>query len=318
MSSRRRRYGLALPLILISGGVLLLLGNLGLIDVPSWSTLLRFWPVLLIAMGIDLVFGRSSLSGVLSGILAVALLVALGMVGFRLFAPSSWQTRLETVSIELEEASVAEIDVSCDACELEVAASESAESLVSGRLRVPQISSLQQTVVQKPDVRSVELKNRMVRWLPWRVDSADLALWQINLSTVPAIALSASARGDLTANLRHLQIEEAVLTSTAGDVRVEISDTGGAEYVVLCDDLTLILPEGLSLLIDSSTSDALALGEGLVQSGSRITTASPGRSGAQATLRVREAETITVLSAGHISPSLSPNLSPNRDSQTSP
>jgi len=68
----RRRYGLALPLLLIGGGVLLLLGNLGVVDVPSWPTLLRFWPVLLIAIGIDLVFGRSTLRRAIATFVTIA------------------------------------------------------------------------------------------------------------------------------------------------------------------------------------------------------------------------------------------------------
>ena len=297
-------------MILIGGGILLLLGNLGVIDVPSWSTLLRFWPVLLIAMGVDLVFGRSSVAGVFSGVLAIALLVVLGLVGFRLFAPASWQTRQETVSVALEGAILAEINATCDGCELDISDQAAGGDLISGRIEVPQLSTLRQSIAQQADVRSVELESRLVRWLPWRLDSSDIARWELALSPAPRLDLSATSRGDLAAHLSDLQIRSANLTSTDGDVRLEVAETDRAEYSVSCDDLIVILPEGLSLRIESGLSASLVTGEGLLQSGSRIASSSSAASDAQAALVVREAHTVTVLLEARSDDLLTPSEAP--------
>ncbi len=48
---RTGRYTLALFLIL--SGLLLLLDNLGLLRGTAWRTVIRFWPVLLIFLGLE-------------------------------------------------------------------------------------------------------------------------------------------------------------------------------------------------------------------------------------------------------------------------
>lgn len=55
---RERPRGLLFPAILITVGVLLLLGNFGYIPPISVGALLRLWPVLLIVGGIEAILGR--------------------------------------------------------------------------------------------------------------------------------------------------------------------------------------------------------------------------------------------------------------------
>ncbi len=86
VKGRRRAPSFFWPIVLVGAGVLLLLSNLGYISWTSWNLLLRLWPVLLIALGIDLLFGRRSIAGaILSGLLILALLGGVVAIGF--FAP---------------------------------------------------------------------------------------------------------------------------------------------------------------------------------------------------------------------------------------
>jgi hypothetical protein len=87
---------------MIVAGVLLLLSNLGLLPEPSWDVLWRLWPVLLIALGIDTLFGRRSIGGaVIGGALILALIGGMLLLVFaapRIPAlvewtrPAAWQT----------------------------------------------------------------------------------------------------------------------------------------------------------------------------------------------------------------------------------
>lgn len=52
--SKRHSQSLFAPLVLIAAGVLFLLDNLDLIPPLDWSSLLRFWPLLLIFLGLNL------------------------------------------------------------------------------------------------------------------------------------------------------------------------------------------------------------------------------------------------------------------------
>lgn len=80
---RRRGYrSLFWPMVLIGAGVLWLLSNLGVIGADNWSVLVRLWPILLIAVGLDVLFGRLYPAlGALIGLVAVGATVALVLIG---------------------------------------------------------------------------------------------------------------------------------------------------------------------------------------------------------------------------------------------
>jgi hypothetical protein len=83
---RRHAPGVFWALLLIAAGVLLFLYNLGYLTPAFWERLVQLWPLLLIALGIDVLIGRrSALGAMISVLLIVALFV--GAVLFALFAP---------------------------------------------------------------------------------------------------------------------------------------------------------------------------------------------------------------------------------------
>jgi len=78
---QNRRFGyrsLFWPIILIGLGVIWLLGNLGVLPQQNVRILLRLWPLILIVIGLDIIFGRrSSAIGGLIGLGTVAVAIVL-------------------------------------------------------------------------------------------------------------------------------------------------------------------------------------------------------------------------------------------------
>jgi hypothetical protein len=73
--SHPSRPSLFWPIILISAGVLLLLSNMGVLPDAAWGRLWQLWPVALIALGIDVLFGRRSAVGAFIGAVLILMLV---------------------------------------------------------------------------------------------------------------------------------------------------------------------------------------------------------------------------------------------------
>lgn len=98
---RRRPHGghpsFFLPLLLIAVGVLLLLSNLGYLPWSAWDTIWRLWPVVLIALGLDVLIGRRSALGALfSGLLVLVLVgVIVGVVVSVQELPQAGQAHVE-------------------------------------------------------------------------------------------------------------------------------------------------------------------------------------------------------------------------------
>lgn len=74
--SRRRRGGsLVFPIILIVLGLLFLLSNLNIISDIDWGSIWKLWPILLIALGLEVILGRRVSFGT---VLLIVLIVIIG------------------------------------------------------------------------------------------------------------------------------------------------------------------------------------------------------------------------------------------------
>ena len=79
-----KRYSLFWPVVLIGAGVILLLRNLGFLPAFNWNALLQLWPLVLVVIGLDLLFGyKAPWVGGLIGLLTVAAVIA-----FLYYSPS--------------------------------------------------------------------------------------------------------------------------------------------------------------------------------------------------------------------------------------
>lgn len=93
-ATQQRRPSVFWPLVLVGGGVLLLLSNLGYLPWQSWNVLWRLWPLLLVALGVDLLIGKRSLVGALVSALVVAVLlggaISIALLGQRFPTLTAW------------------------------------------------------------------------------------------------------------------------------------------------------------------------------------------------------------------------------------
>lgn len=90
---RRERSSVVGPLILIALGVIFLLSNLGVVSGDVWSLLLRLWPVLLVAWGLDGLLRRQ---GIALGVFLTGLGVVFLLSNFGFLAVDIWYVLLRT------------------------------------------------------------------------------------------------------------------------------------------------------------------------------------------------------------------------------
>ncbi|HEX9674407.1 MAG TPA: DUF5668 domain-containing protein [Anaerolineales bacterium] len=83
MNEGYHHRGLVWPILVITAGVLLLLSNLGVLSLDLWELMLQSWPLILIAIGIDLLIGRRSVWG---SIVAAVLIIAVLLLGLGLYS----------------------------------------------------------------------------------------------------------------------------------------------------------------------------------------------------------------------------------------
>lgn len=128
---RRRRRGVVWPGILIALGIILLLQNFGLLSWAMWGSLWRFWPVILVLIGLELFLEGSARAVV--GLLFAGLLIiaAVALATGAWFGGSEPPARSQTLAQALEGARSANVMVRFGAGNLDVGALQGEGQLAS-------------------------------------------------------------------------------------------------------------------------------------------------------------------------------------------
>jgi hypothetical protein len=249
-----RRPSLFWPLVLIGAGVMLLLSNLGYVPWSSWNVLWRLWPVLLIALGVDVLFGRRSMAGaLLSGVLMIALFG--GVIALIVFAqnipmlaewsePAEWQ--VEHIAHPLNGIKQATVDIEWTSVPGYLYALEDSNDLIEGD--VAYTGELLFDVRGHGSRVDVTLDHQPFPgvWLvPFRTGSRQAGRWDVGLSPDVVFDLSLDAgSGGCDFDLSDLQIESLYLDVGSGQVDLALppdssfkADIGGGS-----GQLTIALP----------------------------------------------------------------------------
>jgi hypothetical protein len=131
MIAQKKQPDQALPLVLIALGALLLVVNAGLLGWGRLLDLLQLWPLVLIAVGIDILLkGRYRLA-----IAAVTLIVGAVFYTGALTMPGIGPAQTQAISQPLEGAERAELQLSPSVGELRISALERSGNLIEGSVQ---------------------------------------------------------------------------------------------------------------------------------------------------------------------------------------
>ena len=249
MQSAACRRSLVGPILLIILGIAFLLNNLGCLGWSAWETILRLWPVILIAFGLEMVLGRGSAWGSLAT-MAVVLTVA----GLMVILPrvAGWQPSAEPGGTPWNSEYVSEPSAGVESAEISIGRGNGALNI--GPLTDPEML-IEGTVQTNPgerlkrDYRVEDGKARFTltsegtgvsRLLDrrWREGYS----WDLRLNRQVPIALEVKTGvGTATIDLRGIRVTELCVRSgigraegtlpESGDVRVRIE--GGIGEAVI-------------------------------------------------------------------------------------
>ncbi len=322
MENRGNYRSLFWPVILIGGGVLWLLSNLGYLSFGQVIDLWRLWPVLLILAGIDLLFGRRiPLVGAFFGLVVIALVayvLAFGMP-VRVNATAQSQVTTETFTTPIDKATRADVTLDFWSDPVSIHALTDSQNVIDARITHTGTINFSGTGDTQKTIRLSHSDNHFnIGWwfnperrtdvglttripLDLRVDtgsgSSQMDLSALQLTSI--ILDSGSGSVDLTLPGSAIAGETSI-NSGSGSVNVTIPQ--GASFNLETDSgsgsLHIHVPSGAALKIDARDdgSGSLNLPSGLAQtrSGSRDTGTWETSDYASAAQKV----TITIASAG--------------------
>ena len=259
---RRRPPSLFWPIMFIGAGVMLLLSNLGYLPWQSWGVLWRLWPLLIIALGIDLLIGRRSVIGaIVSAVLIIALIggiVVIALFAQNIPAVSEWIQPLEfhTEHVEYSLAGVERATVYIDWPSVPgyLSPLEDSPNLIEGD--VDYRGELTFDVDVRGSRASVKLDSSFFGL--WSFGDQSDKRWDVGLSPNVPLDLSLDAgSGPCDFDLTGLQVSGLALDAGSGPVDLVLpsGSTFETEIEGGSGPLTIVLPEsvGARVVLDSGS-----------------------------------------------------------------
>ncbi len=263
---QRHTPSLFWPIILIAGGSVLLLSNLGYLPTPSWNLLWKLWPVFLIALGIDVMIGRRTILGVVISSILMLILVGgvLILVFFAHQIPAltnlARQPELqhEELHYPLDDIAAATVQIAWPSNTGKLTASTEEDQLLTGALDY--YGSLHFETRVANHTAAIELANSYARPI-FELNSFTAPYagqWELALHPAVELALDMeTGSGSTTLDLRKLQLTALALDAGSGPVELRLPAAstfsglinGGSGYLVIT------LPEkvGLRIELDSGS-----------------------------------------------------------------
>ena len=255
-----RRRGIPLFAILLIGlGALLLLQTTGVLPWEAWSGIWRAWPVLIIAVGINIALGRRA------PWLAGALVAAVLLGGLALFA---WGYTAETRGDSDSRSFMYEPLGRVETFDVEI-------GLGAGELKLGSLPRESNYLVEaefqgeEPDAstrRSASGEYAKLNIYPKRDDVLHLfgfgsEGWEVSLSPVPTVKLTIDAgTSDMDVDLRDLRVADLSIDAGLSDAKVVMPDSAGyvrAEVDAGTGNLVVVIPPSVAarIQVDAVTGD---------------------------------------------------------------
>jgi hypothetical protein len=256
MARRRqvRRSPLGAVLLLLVGGILLL-NVLGTLEWSIWWSVLKLWPLLLIAAGLDLLLSRSMLGALLSTIVVLVLAVAAlwlmssGAIGGELVT--------EQIQKPLGESTRASISIEPVVGTLRIGAAAESANLVEGTVSLGEGEEIVQKLAEVAGVATYTLSTEETSWNAFPGGWDQTRVWELGLSPGASLSLEADmAVGNYELDLTGLAVESLHAEMGLGRIKVVLPATGRFDVSVSqgLGAVEIVVPKGMAVRIETDTA----------------------------------------------------------------
>jgi hypothetical protein len=281
LDSIYRREGLVGAIFMIGLGAVFLLANFGLIALNVWQLVLRLWPVLLVAIGLDLVIGRRNVWASLAGlVLLLAILAgALWLYGIRL--ESGQALRSQKVSQPMQGVQSAEIVLENGAGDVYVHALSGSSELIAGQVE----SGRGRNVYDDLTIQGSQARYQLRETGAYMTFGERFGehSWDLGLTTqIPLDIRYSQGAGNTDLDLSGLQISALKVDMGVGQTTVRLPATGNFDVGIdgAIGQIVVVVPEGMAVRIQSNTALANLSVPGGYERSERVYT-SPGYESAE-------------------------------------
>lgn len=242
------------PIVLIGIGVIWLLASLGVLPDVSWRFFVRLWPLILIVIGLDLIFGRRSpLVGALIGLATIALVVVLTFIAPLMGFVPNVDVLTERFSEPIGSATSAQIELGLSVGLTNITALSDSNMLFDAEISHAGKMDFSVSGEKEKEIRLAQLPVSFTSdWLDWPEEKE--LRWDIGLT--PDIPLHLKLEGGVgksTLDFSELQLADLEIEVGVGGMEINLPATGESYEVQLngsVGESRISIEEGAEITLD--------------------------------------------------------------------
>lgn len=232
---RRGARGITGAIILIALGIAFLLNNLGIVDF-NWFYLLRFWPVILVLTGLDLLLGRSVAGSILVAIVGLVLVGGIFyLASSRDVLPLSLSGRASTrevVQYEMGDIESLTVEINLGAGEARIDALPDSPYVVDGEYTTDENLALETSYRVEGNTGYLTLRQTEEDLV---IPLGDSFIGRLDIgltSAVPINLIVNTGASALTLDLTGIQLSSLTVNGGVGQVELILPEEGDFDAIV--------------------------------------------------------------------------------------
>jgi len=250
-----RGRGWVWAVISLGLGTVFLLANFNYLPWDSWNLLLRLWPMILVAIGLDLIFeGRKPVTTII-GVL-IGLLIMVAVAWFAILNSPGGQISSTAVSQPIGSATSAFVRISDPVGRLELSSGAGATNLLEGSVQMPTRMNLKQDYNVQNGEGSLNLSVQGEGFTNW-TGSVGEPKWVFDLSNDLPLSLNTEiAVGSTAIDLTGLNIEQLNASVAVGSLTITLDpkDTFAGTIATPVGRMVVRIPEGTLAALQMDTA----------------------------------------------------------------
>lgn len=256
LDSIYKREGFAAPTFLIGIGLIFLLANLGYLSVNVLQMVLTLWPILLIAIGFDIMIGRRSIWAAIAGMILILIILAGSLWLFGVSTSPGFTIQGETLQQTLDGATQAEVRIETGAGEVQIGATVLEGMLIEGSVPSGSNQRIESDYMVSDGVGHYLLRESgSTSFIPG-ANTGSMA-WVLNLTqAIPLDLYLALGVGSFEADLSSLQVDQLSVKSGVGSTKVSLPAQDGLEANIegAIGQIQVIVPTGVGIQLQADTA----------------------------------------------------------------
>jgi hypothetical protein len=240
------------PIILITLGIIFLLNNFGILPWDIWTNLWKFWPVIIILIGIEILIGQS-----ISIRTMVILLVLVFLIPIFIAVNPLTRNPLETQTVPISEpaASItrAKIIIDLPAVTLNLkAASSNSEKIIDGKISFSKAASEPKITKEEDFNQAIFTINQDQQKSPLPFISSLKNDAELNLTqSIPLEILFKTGASSANLDLNNLRVDYLEIDSKASNLKISFGNQYSSRAVLKtgASNIEIQIPKNLATKI---------------------------------------------------------------------